>query len=180
MLHIKIIRTFFLQTCGFKVNTNSPEWHKSMNKILKKIKGLFFDINIKLIVYRLRRLNIIFSDSGYNMVLGGNFWIDVDEGMAYVTGQGDPNKLLKLMGSKRGKDAEMAFVKTSTNHHDHHNFYNNYQQNSYFGGQSTPYWPSDMSYLPSPSPGYYSPATAMQPYHQQYPYPGGYNNYGYY
>lgn len=100
--------------------------------------------------------------------LGGNFWIDVDEGMAYVTGQGDPNKLLKLMGSKRGKDAEMAFVKTGTHHHHRHdhNFYNNYQ-NSYFG-QSTQYWP-----------GYYSQGTAMQPY--QYPFPGGYNNnYGYY
>ncbi|CAH8388763.1 unnamed protein product [Eruca vesicaria subsp. sativa] len=61
-------------TCGFKVNTNSPKWHKSMTKILNKIKG-------------------------------GNFWIDVDEGMAYVTGLGDPNKLLKFMASRRGKDA---------------------------------------------------------------------------
>ncbi|KAG7560413.1 hypothetical protein ISN45_Aa05g019470 [Arabidopsis thaliana x Arabidopsis arenosa] len=124
-------------TCGFKVNTNSPEWHKSMTKILKKIKG-------------------------------GNFWIDVDEGMAYVTGQGDPNKLLKLMGSKRGKDAEMAFVRTGTHHPQHHhhhdpNFYNNCQ-NSYFGQ-----WP-----------GYYPPGSAMQPYHHQYPFSGGYNNYGYY
>ncbi|EOA25458.1 hypothetical protein CARUB_v10018796mg [Capsella rubella] len=131
-------------TCGFKVNTNSPEWHKSMTKILKKIKG-------------------------------GNFWIDVDEGMAYVTGQGDPKKLLKLMGSKRGKDAEMAFVRTGTHHqyhhhhHHDHNFYNNHQNASYFG-QSTPYWP-----------GYYPPASGMQPYHQhQYPFAGGYNNYGYY
>lgn len=102
------------------------------------------------------------------MVLGGDFWIDVDEGMAYVTGEGNPNKLLKLMGSKRGKDAEMAFVKTGTHHrqhHDHSNFYN--CQNSYFG-QSTPYWPANMSYHPSTSSGYYAPA--MQPYQQQYPY----------
>ncbi|XP_010503778.1 PREDICTED: uncharacterized protein LOC104780933 [Camelina sativa] len=125
-------------TCGFKVNTNSPEWHKSMTKILKKIRG-------------------------------GNFWIDVDEGMAYVTGQGDPNKLLKLMGSKRGKDAEMAFVKTGTHHHrPHHdpNFCNNYPS-SFFGGQSaTPYWP-----------GYYPQGQGMVPF-QQYPF--GYSNYGYY
>ncbi|CAH8364461.1 unnamed protein product [Eruca vesicaria subsp. sativa] len=133
-------------TCGFKVNTSSPEWHKSMTKILKKIKG-------------------------------GNFWIDVDEGMAYVTGQGDPKKLLKLMASRRGKDAEMAFVKTGT--HNHSNFGNNYQ-NSYFG-QSTPYWPGDMnSYHPSSSHGYYPSAQpVMQPYQQQFPYPGGYG-YGYY
>ncbi|KAF2588790.1 hypothetical protein F2Q70_00040701 [Brassica cretica] len=119
-------------TCGFKVNTSSPEWHKSMTKILKKIKG-------------------------------GNFWIDVDEGMAYVTGQGDPNKLLKLMASRKGKDAEMAFVKTGTHHHHDHSHFGNSYQNSYFG-QSTPYWPA--------------PPT-MQPYQQQYPYSGGYG-YGYY
>ncbi|KAL1199710.1 hypothetical protein V5N11_012979 [Cardamine amara subsp. amara] len=126
-------------TCGFKVNTNSPDWHKSMTKILKKVKG-------------------------------GNFWIDVDEGMAYVTGQGDPKKLLKLMGSRSGKDAEMAFLKTGTQHypqHDHHNFYNNYQNS--FGHSTLSYWP-----------GYYSQAPAMQPYHHQYPYHSGYNSYGYY
>ncbi|VVB05301.1 unnamed protein product [Arabis nemorensis] len=106
-------------------------------------------------------------------IKGGNFWIDVDEGMAYVTGQGDPNKLLKLMGSKRGKDAEMAFVKTGD---DFRNFHNNHQ-NSYFG-QSTPYWPVDMSY--TQSQGYYPSAPAMQSYHQQYPYSGGYNSYGYF
>ncbi|CAG7883509.1 hypothetical protein HID58_012063 [Brassica napus] len=123
-------------TCGFKVNTNSPEWHKSMTKILKKIKG-------------------------------GNFWIDVDEGMAYVTGQGDPNKLLKLMASGRGKDAEMAFVKTGIH--------------SYFG-QTTPYWPVDMnlSYHPSSSRSYYlSGPPVMQPYQHQYPYQAGYG-YSYY
>ncbi|KAF3592163.1 hypothetical protein DY000_02026457 [Brassica cretica] len=128
-------------TCGFRVNTNSPEWHKSMTKILKKIKG-------------------------------GSFWIDVDEGMAYVTGQGDPNKLLKLMASGRGKDAEMAFVKTGIHHHS--NFGNNYQ-NSYFG-QTTPYWPVGMnlSYHPSSSYGYYpSGLPAMQPYQHQYPYQAG-------
>ncbi|CAA7019366.1 unnamed protein product [Microthlaspi erraticum] len=108
------------------------------------------------------------------MVLGGDFWIDVEEGMAYVTGEGNPNKLLKLMGSKRGKDAEMAFVKTGTHHRDPSNFYN--CQNSYFG-QSTPFWPANMSYHPSASSGYYP---AMQPYQQQYPYAGGFNNYGYY
>ncbi|KAL1199709.1 hypothetical protein V5N11_012978 [Cardamine amara subsp. amara] len=123
-------------TCGFKVNTNSPEWHKSMTKILKKIKG-------------------------------GNFWIDVDEGMAYVTGQGDPKKLLKLMGSRRGKDAEMAFVKTGTQYYPQHDFYNNYQNP--FGHSTSSYWP-----------GCYSQAPAMQPYHHQYPYHGGYNSYGYY
>ena len=43
---LKIIRTLiFQQTCGFKVNTNSPEWHKSMTKILKKIKGLYFHLH---------------------------------------------------------------------------------------------------------------------------------------
>ncbi|KAL9294596.1 hypothetical protein AtEden1_Chr3g0206991 [Arabidopsis thaliana] len=122
-------------TCGFKVNTSSPEWHKSMTKILKKIKG-------------------------------GNFWIDVDEGMAYVTGHGDPNKLLKLMGSKRGKDAEMAFVKTGTQHHQHHHHHDPsfYSQSSYPGQWG----------------GYYPVGSTMQPYHQQYPYSGGYNNYGYY
>ncbi|CAF2019012.1 BnaC07g32010D [Brassica napus] len=128
-------------TCGFKVNTNSPEWHKSMTKILKKIKG-------------------------------GSFWIDVEEGMAYVTGQGDPNKLLKLMASGRGKDAEMAFVKTGIHHHS--NFGNNYQ-NSYCG-QTTPYWPVGMnlSYHPSSSYGYYpSGLPAMQPYQHQYPYQAG-------
>ncbi|XP_009115783.1 uncharacterized protein LOC103841023 [Brassica rapa] len=138
-------------TCGFKVNTSSPEWHKSMTKILKKIKG-------------------------------GNFWIDVDEGMAYVTGQGDPNKLLKLMASRKGKDAEMAFVKTGTHHHHDHSHFGNSYQNSYFG-QSTPYWPGDMNmsnYHPSSSHGYYPSAPpAMQPYQQQYPYSGGYG-YGYY
>ncbi|KAJ0248881.1 Metal ion-binding protein [Hirschfeldia incana] len=133
-------------TCGFKVNTNSPEWHKSMTKILKKIRG-------------------------------GSFWIDVDEGMAYVTGQGDPNKLLKLMASRKGKDAEMAFVKTGIHHHnhDHSNFGNSYQ-NSYFS-QLTPYWPGH----PFLSHGYYYPSgpPAMQPYVQQYPYQGGYG-YSYY
>ncbi|CAH2064427.1 unnamed protein product, partial [Thlaspi arvense] len=135
-------------TCGFKVNTSSPEWHKSMTKILKKIKG-------------------------------GNFWIDVDEGMAYVTGQGDPNKLLKLMGSRRGKDAEMVFVKTGTTQHP---------QSSYYGQSSAPYWPSDMSYMqpstyqPSSYQGFYPQTQAIQPYYQQqYPYSSGYsNNYGYY
>ncbi|XP_056855742.1 uncharacterized protein LOC130505174 [Raphanus sativus] len=94
-------------------------------------------------------------------IRGGNFWIDVDEGMAYVTGQGDPNKLLKLMASRKGKDAEMAFVKTGIHHHS--NFGNSYQ-NSYFG-QSTPYWPAG--------------PPAMQPYQHQYSYPGGYG-YSYY
>lgn len=103
--------------------------------------------------------------------------------MAYVTGHGNPNKLLKLMASSKGKDAEMAFVKTGTHHHhDHSNFGSNYQ-NSYFG-QSTPYWPGDMnmsSYHPSASHGYYPSAPpAMQPYQQQYPYSGGYGYGGYY
>lgn len=49
--------------------------------------------------------------------------------MGYVTGQGDPHKLLKLM----------ALVKTGRHH-----------QTSFFG-QLTPYWPGDMSYLPSSS-----------------------------
>lgn len=152
----------FLQTCGFKVNTNSPEWHKSMTKILKKIKGLF------LFYKHIYRTFLYTQSLFFWLCLGGNFWIDVDEGMAYVTGQGDPNKLLKLMGSKRGKDAEMAFVRTGTHHPQHHhhhdpNFFNNCQ-NSYFGQ-----WP-----------GYYPPGSAMQPYHHQYPFSGGYNNYGYY
>ena len=117
-------------------------------------------------------LNILFSDYGFIYGLGGSFWIDVEEGMAYVTGQGDPNKLLKLMASGRGKDAEMAFVKTGIHHHS--NFGNNYQ-NSYCG-QTTPYWPVGMnlSYHPSSSYGYYpSGLPAMQPYQHQYPYQAG-------
>ncbi|XP_010548819.1 PREDICTED: uncharacterized protein LOC104820146 [Tarenaya hassleriana] len=70
-------------TCGFKVSTNSPGWHKSMAKILKKIKG-------------------------------GDFAIDVEEGVAYVSGEGDIEKLLKLMGSNTDKGTEMAFVKTGS------------------------------------------------------------------
>lgn len=81
--------------------------------------------------------------------------------MAYVSGRGDPNKLLKLMGSKKGKAAEMAFVRTGGHHRAPS--YNN------------SYWPTVLVYWPP----YYSPAPAMQPYHHQYPYPG-YNNHGYY
>jgi len=134
-----------------------------MTKILKKIKGFFS-------FYKHIYISHIFVDSisysFYDNGLGGNFWIDVDEGMAYVTGHGDPNKLLKLMGSKRGKDAEMAFVKTGTQHHQHHHHHDPsfYSQSSYPGQWG----------------GYYPVGSTMQPYHQQYPYSGGYNNYGYY
>ncbi|KAG7539528.1 hypothetical protein ISN44_As13g031620 [Arabidopsis suecica] len=136
-------------TCGFKVNTNSPEWHKSMTRILKKIKG-------------------------------GDFLLDVDQGIAYISGEGDPNKLLKLMGSIKGKAAEMTFVKTGGRHHLHYPNLLHYNSNSYYGQPPSynSYWPSDNCYSRQ-HPPYYSQSLAMQPYHHQYPYPG-YSNYGYY
>ncbi|XP_019058959.1 PREDICTED: uncharacterized protein LOC109116996 [Tarenaya hassleriana] len=141
-------------TCGFKVNTNSPGWHKSLTKILKKIKG-------------------------------GNFAIDVEEGVAYVTGQGNLKKLLKLMGSKTSKDAEMAFVKTGSGHQPPYdpNYYNS--NNNYYGhyGQGMPfssgYAHSDMAYPYPPPSMYYSSAPRPLPYHHQYPY-SGYCNYSNY
>ncbi|KAH0870560.1 hypothetical protein HID58_077582 [Brassica napus] len=36
--------------------------------------------------------------------------------MAYIMVQADPHNLLKLIGSNRGKDAEMTFVKTGRRH----------------------------------------------------------------
>ncbi|KAK2639921.1 hypothetical protein Ddye_027716 [Dipteronia dyeriana] len=32
-------------TCGLKVDTNDPEWYKSLSKILRKIKGASYTIN---------------------------------------------------------------------------------------------------------------------------------------
>nr|BAB10913.1 unnamed protein product [Arabidopsis thaliana] len=119
-------------TCGFKVNTNSSEWYKSITRILKKVKG-------------------------------GDFLLDADEGRAYISGLGDPHKLLKLMGSVKGKAAEMTFVKTGGHHHHHQHHYPHY-------------WPSDNCYSRQ-HPPYYSQSLAMQPYHHQYPYPG-YSIYG--
>ncbi|KAH0934947.1 hypothetical protein HID58_012064 [Brassica napus] len=40
----------------------------------------------------------------------------MDEEMAYIMGQADPHNLLKLIGSSRGKDAEMAFVISGRRH----------------------------------------------------------------
>ncbi|CAH2043056.1 unnamed protein product [Thlaspi arvense] len=122
-------------TCGFKVNTSSTEWHKSMTKILKTIKG-------------------------------GGFALDADKGMAYVSGRADPNKLLKLMGSLKGRSAQMAFLQTCGHRH-HHPHDPNLFHNSYFNVQSpscNSYWPSDLG---------------LQPYHHQYSYPG-YNDCAYY
>ncbi|XP_010485334.1 PREDICTED: uncharacterized protein LOC104763689 [Camelina sativa] len=149
-------------TCGFKVDTKSPAWYKSMTKILNKIKG-------------------------------GNFSLDADEGMAYVSGRGDPIELLKLVGSIKGKAAEMTFVKTGGYHHydDHHHQYHNHQypnlqyNSNFVYGQPIPqsynsYWPSDANCYSQQHRPYYPQSPAMQPHLHQYPYPGYSNHYGYY
>ncbi|XP_010478735.1 PREDICTED: SKI family transcriptional corepressor 2-like [Camelina sativa] len=153
-------------TCGFKVDTKSPSWHKSMTKVLKKIKG-------------------------------GNFSLDTDEGMAYVSGRGDPKELLKVVGSMNGNAAEMTFVKTGGyhhydhHHHHHHQYPNNPQypnphDNSNFCyGQPVPqpynsYWPCGANDYSQQHRPYYPQSPAMQPHPHQYPYPGYSNHYGYY
>ncbi|XP_031271431.1 uncharacterized protein LOC116129841 [Pistacia vera] len=103
-------------TCGLKVDTSDPGWYKSMTKILRKIKGASYNIN-------------------------------VEEGMAYITGKANPSKLLKKLRSE--KYADLCWVMTGNritygngsaycqpmeppssywhNHHPvplhHHNFY---------------------------------------------------------
>ncbi|KAI9185205.1 hypothetical protein LWI28_005296 [Acer negundo] len=34
-----------MHTCGLKVDTNDPEWYKSLSKVLRKIKGASYTIN---------------------------------------------------------------------------------------------------------------------------------------
>ncbi|EOA15141.1 hypothetical protein CARUB_v10028517mg [Capsella rubella] len=111
-------------TCGFKVDTNSPAWQKSMAKILKNIKG-------------------------------GEFSLDVDEGMAYVSGEGDPNKLLKLMAG-------------GGYHHLHYPNLFYYNSNSCYGQPPSynSYCPSDENcYSQQQHWQYFSQSPAMQPYH---------------
>ncbi|XP_040987873.1 uncharacterized protein LOC121235605 [Juglans microcarpa x Juglans regia] len=54
------------QTCALKVDINYSGWHKTMLKVLKKIIGIPYDI-------------------------------DVNEGMAYVSGKVDPHTILKKL-----------------------------------------------------------------------------------
>ncbi|KAJ6921017.1 heavy metal-associated isoprenylated plant protein 32 [Populus alba x Populus x berolinensis] len=34
-----------LQSCGLKVDTTSPNWHKTLTKVLKRIKGISYSID---------------------------------------------------------------------------------------------------------------------------------------
>ncbi|KAJ4725211.1 Metal ion binding protein [Melia azedarach] len=109
-------------TCGLKVNTNDPGWYKSMTKVLKKIKG-------------------------------ASYTIDVEEGMAYVTGRVNPTKLLRKL--KSGNYANLCWVSAGN------------QITTYEGMQPQPgYWQNNHY---DPMHNYYPPprAAAMQayPYH---------------
>ncbi|KAB5568054.1 hypothetical protein DKX38_001847 [Salix brachista] len=118
---------------GLKVETKDPEWHRTLTKVLKRIKGV-------------------------------SYAIDVEQGMAYIRGRVDPNKLLKKL-SKGGKHADICWVETGN--------MNPYMSNGY------QYPPPDGGY-PQPGPGYhpgYHPGYAMASYYPKRPPP--YSGYGY-
>ncbi|KAJ6708640.1 METAL ION-BINDING PROTEIN [Salix koriyanagi] len=120
-------------SCGLKVETTDPEWHRTLTKVLKRIKGV-------------------------------SYAIDVEQGMAYVRGRVDPNKLLKKL-SKGGKHADICWVETGN--------MNPYMNNGY------QYPPPGAGY-PQPGPGYhpgYHPGYAMASYYPKRP--PLYSGYGY-
>ncbi|KAB5568051.1 hypothetical protein DKX38_001844 [Salix brachista] len=120
-------------SCGLKVETKDPEWHRTLTKVLKRIKGV-------------------------------SYAIDVEQGMAYIRGRVDPNKLLKKL-SKGGKHADICWVETGN--------MNPYMNNGY------QYPPPGAGY-PQPGPGYhpgYHPGYALASYYPKRPPP--YSGYGY-
>ncbi|KAJ6414345.1 hypothetical protein OIU84_007042 [Salix udensis] len=120
-------------SCGLKVETKDPEWHRTLTKVLKRIKGV-------------------------------SYAIDVEQGMAYIRGRVDPNKLLKKL-SKGGKHADICWVETGN--------MNPYMNNGY-------QYPPPGSGYPQPGPGYhpgYHPGYAMASYYPKRPPP--YSGYGY-
>uniref|UniRef100_A0A6N2K4H4 HMA domain-containing protein n=1 Tax=Salix viminalis TaxID=40686 RepID=A0A6N2K4H4_SALVM len=95
---------------------------------------------------------------------GVSYAIDVEQGMAYIRGRVDPNKLLKKL-SKGGKHADICWVETGN--------MNPYMNNGY------QYPPPGAGY-PQPGPGYhpgYHPGYAMASYYPKRPPP--YSGYGY-
>ncbi|KAJ6392395.1 hypothetical protein OIU77_026205 [Salix suchowensis] len=126
----KDLFTWYLnKSCGLKVETKDPEWHRTLTKVLKRIKGV-------------------------------SYAIDVEQGMAYIRGRVDPNKLLKKL-SKGGKHADICWVETGN--------MNPYMNNGY------QYPPPGAGY-PQPGPGYH-PGYAMASYYPKRPPP--YSGYGY-
>ncbi|KAH8515025.1 hypothetical protein H0E87_003757 [Populus deltoides] len=119
-------------SCGLKVETKDPEWHRTLTKVLKRIKGV-------------------------------SYAIDVEQGMAYIRGRVDPNKLLKKL-SKGGKHADICWVET---------------------GNMNPYMNNGYQYPPTggyhqPGPAYhqgYHPGYAMTSYYPKRP--PTYYGYGY-
>ncbi|XP_054817073.1 heavy metal-associated isoprenylated plant protein 32-like [Prosopis cineraria] len=72
-------------TCGLKVDTRCKGWDRTMGKLLKKIKGVSYDL-------------------------------DAEEGMIYISGKVDPQKILSKI-TKHGKHAELCWMKTGDQNH---------------------------------------------------------------
>ncbi|KAK4285468.1 hypothetical protein QN277_002162 [Acacia crassicarpa] len=110
-------------TCGLKVDTKCKGWDRTMCKILKKIKGVSYDL-------------------------------DAEEGMIYISGKVDPQKILREI-TKHGKHAELCWMKTGINERAHVPYgglmpYGTGRPLPYYGGPNQAY--NHLPFRPPPPP----------------------------
>ncbi|KAI9116316.1 hypothetical protein K1719_012483 [Acacia pycnantha] len=126
-------------TCGLKVDTRCKGWDITMGKILKKIKGVSYDL-------------------------------DAEEGMIYISGKVDPQKILRKI-TKHGKHAELRWMKTGQNERAHVPYgglmpHEIGRPLPYYGGQSGHHHAyNHLPFQPPPPP----PHTRFMPHPSHFP-----------
>ncbi|KAF3453358.1 hypothetical protein FNV43_RR03798 [Rhamnella rubrinervis] len=98
-------------------------------------------------------------------IQGATYSIDAEEGMAYVSGKVDPQKLLKRL-VKAGKEAELCWVTTGP---DQYTNYGNvgYHQHPYSSGGGSGYY-EDPRHAPYRDPYYNWDAYNQHAYYNSY------------
>ncbi|XP_015902604.4 uncharacterized protein LOC107435493 [Ziziphus jujuba] len=105
---------------------------------------------------------------------GATYSIDAEEGIAYVSGKVDPQKLLRRLVNA-GKEAELCWVKTGGDQYTYGNGYYEDPRHTSYKGSDPYYW--DIAHNQHGNYSYNPSMAHYYPHHGSYSYP--HHNYHY-